>query len=541
MDFWIWINYPLNIQRHLDVIYTDFMTITMDKTSKEDSLDIFCVPIEWLYQYSLNETSNSTAYEIINELGASYVKDSKSDIACKWVYVRCGFDLKNNKMYLNDLPESNLKVPQLYSISNQEQTNFPFQMKKFYENDEFVELKLNNFFSETKKLFIYMRNLNIFREYIPQKITTKYWNLYTISDFSDFSQLLFSVPFTATKKDSSFNTYYFYSYNFYTRKGGNNDEPEIKKHTLILKTEVTDLKPPRNFQRLNFLELNKQSKQCDHLFIDMDNINCGGNRKYCFDDNKPFSCKNDCLLDINSLNCNQSCPIGYMHPPRDANNTPISGLYCSEQCSQGSSNCPSEKELVADIDGGFTCDNNNYYELYFNCYHKEDIINIHTGGLFFSETLQSKTIIIDLKQTYSSYAISAWIYYDKRLKQNDNDYLVFMTDTLKIKKNKIIGNNINMEPSDKFDEKNWNHMFLSYEYKTGYSGYKVHLTFKNQIYKNNPTDVNSGNDLNQIYFCRKETYCTDKWVNAFYKDIRIFDIRRSNRYSAFMFEHYGLD
>jgi hypothetical protein len=84
------------------------MTISMDKTNQEDALDIFCIPIEWLYNFTRSDNYELTASQYINDvLGAFHMKDSKIKIASKWIYVRCGFDLKSSKMYLNDL--NNLK------------------------------------------------------------------------------------------------------------------------------------------------------------------------------------------------------------------------------------------------------------------------------------------------------------------------------------------------------------------------------------------------------------------------------------------------
>ena len=92
-------------------------------------------------------------------------------------------------------------------------------MKKFYEYDDFLRLKFKNFLNVTniQETFIYLRNLNLFKEYIPQHIQTKYWtfpDLLILNKY--FPQLLFSIPFKA--KYVSRGNYTFSTYNYYPRR-----------------------------------------------------------------------------------------------------------------------------------------------------------------------------------------------------------------------------------------------------------------------------------------------------------------------------------
>ena len=587
MDYWIWINYPLNLKKHLDIIYTDFMTISMDKTNQEDGIDIFCVPIEWLYNFSKADNYELTASQYINDiLGAFHMKDSKIKIASKWIYVRCGFDLRRSKMYLNDLSEVSLEIPQMYSLSNVKQNNFPFHMKKFYKYDDFLEIKLKNFqnVSKISETFIYMRNLNLFREYIPQKIQTKYWTFSdTLNLHHFFPQLLYSIPFKAKWVNNA--KYTFSTFNYYDRKQDgtvNDNYVEISTNSLNLVGSFSsiaepyrNLHPIRNFQRLNFNSLTKNTLQeaitCDQETFQ--NIKCDiTGSQYCFDDNKPLLCKTNettdypFMLDINKLVCNKYCPEGYMHPPRDANNGVLQGLYCSEKCPDDSY-CPSQRDVYQNIEQ-FTCNLLNFYELYYNCYEINNAINLNSGGLLFSSNLKSKTIILDLKNTYESYAISAWIYADKRVKyllDNPENYLktienysIFLMDNFQIKYNEteLIKNgskllNEKYNNIDKFDLNNWNHFFFAWEKMFSNKGYRLHITFQNKIYSRDSNIYNTTfRPLTKIVFCNEDK--TDfssinfgkvceytKWLDSFYRDIRIFNILESNLFAAFMNHQYA--
>ena len=60
----------------------------------------------------------------------------------KWIYVRYAFNLDSSKEYLNDLPESNLRVPQIYTT----QTEMAFHMKKYYGRNGTTHLYFQNFY-----------------------------------------------------------------------------------------------------------------------------------------------------------------------------------------------------------------------------------------------------------------------------------------------------------------------------------------------------------------------------------------------------------
>ena len=140
------------------------MTITLND-STDKSLNYHCFPLEYIYKvYPKTDKADI-------DLFASkypYVKDTKSNIDSKWVFVRCAYSVDLNKMYINSQPEVSIPAPQFYDTFT-----YPdeFHYRKFYNNwnrNYGAALRINNI-----NLFstqVYIRNLNVYREYIPNTV-----------------------------------------------------------------------------------------------------------------------------------------------------------------------------------------------------------------------------------------------------------------------------------------------------------------------------------------------------------------------------------
>ena len=165
---------------------------------------------------------------------------------------------------MNDLPDSNIKVAQIYT----DQTGMAFHMKRFYGTNTMTYLYFNNFYdplteeqkANKKNITIYIRNFNIFREYMPQNIITKYYNLHMINEPTQFPQLLLSFPFSGITSTGD-DDFSMQGYNYFIRKENGevieNNGVETTNYNLHIDTKVYDVKtfrPPRNFWRLNLLD-----------------------------------------------------------------------------------------------------------------------------------------------------------------------------------------------------------------------------------------------------------------------------------------------
>ena len=194
MDFWIWISDTSVLSDanvNMNIVYKDFMALTL--RCFPDGLRIYATPIEWLYEYPTyteDKTSKEEALyykdhmkgnktedivRFLTNIVGSYddvtLQDLVRNATSNWVYIRYAFNLDSSKHYLNDLPESNIKVAQIYT----DQTGMAFHMKRFYGTNTMTYLYFNNFYNplteeqkaDKKNITIYIRNFNIFREYMP--------------------------------------------------------------------------------------------------------------------------------------------------------------------------------------------------------------------------------------------------------------------------------------------------------------------------------------------------------------------------------------
>lgn len=107
------------------------------------------------------------------------------------------------------------------------------------------------------------------------------------------------------------------------------------------------LAPPRNFWRMNFLDINKQFGDIDLNPSNVISLVCSAsNFMYCYDDNKVFSCNLNYYLNpyasttspASTGECKNECPVNYMRFPLDYN---FNGRgYCIAQCDTNSQTCP---------------------------------------------------------------------------------------------------------------------------------------------------------------------------------------------------------
>ena len=628
MDFWIWIS-DADILRdsktNMNIVYKDFMAITLRCT--QDGLKIFATPLEYLYEYpTINENKKNTniykthvqtmrekdTVDFLTNIVGSYKKVTLEDIiinpTSNWVYIRFAFNLDSSKMYLNDLPESNLKITQIFT----DQTEMPFHMKKFYGTHDMTYLYFQNFYHplseqkerEGKNITIYLRNLNIFREYMPQNIITKYYNLHLIDSPLIFPQLMVSFPFSGLTKTEQNRKYKMKGYNYYVRqrKTGivleeKSEAPKITEYELELDRNIYTLRPPRNFWRLNLLDLNKQPENCEfQKYIDLE---CNSPSDTCFEDNKPFICEDGTderpyYLDINNLKCQQFCEFGYMHPPRYSSKN--KRLYCSHLCDTGSKQCPSDDYKYIDIYTNFLC-SNNFFNLYYKCFNKEESLNnADFGGIFFSKFLRTPSIFINLEKEYLEFAIDFWYFPDNRFRNmrypdpDDRNYnpldhqkpssekerIIFLSDCCKViygsegSSNGMIQFFVGESTSSRsaennIDPLNWNHFVLTYFHSLQNNIYTYYLTFRNnQFYKGGSNieinyynwDAPSNVVLSQIIFCnydenlqvgknilRKECEKAE-WLDGFYRKLQIFDLTYTTKHAIFFshqFEDDGIN
>jgi hypothetical protein len=173
MDFWTFMHDPSTFTtKTINIIFKDFLTVSIVPNNTVD-LDVYCVPIEWLYpiQGSTTKvafTAKLTGYRYCqtapcpaNPYNPTYHQQTQSSVVSKWFFTRCAFNLELGKTYMNQNVEQVLKVPQQYTVEN----TFPWHQKKFYKATDTVSFRIEGHNGSGSE--VYFRNFNIFKEYIP--------------------------------------------------------------------------------------------------------------------------------------------------------------------------------------------------------------------------------------------------------------------------------------------------------------------------------------------------------------------------------------
>ena len=523
IDLWFFIHNTAQLNNQLGIIsYEDFLSIAFSRNATNTNLDVHCIPIEYAYpilgtntRTALNTLLNTT-YQITNP--SNFLTYTYTNASSKWNHLRCAFSFATATHFINDTMASILATPQMYNT----QTNFGSFMKKFYRMDDNVDLTIQNFNSFPTSF--YLRNLNIFREYMPYStIGLKYFNIHTITSMEDFPQLLFSVPFD----NVSFDTKNFTVYDFSTLDGS-----LINTNTYNLTASTNNFKPKRNFYRLNLLPFN--TDYTDTELKTTAAIPCSAPRSHCSSSQVPFNCIADNYLDITALTCANNCPSGYMR-------LPTAYLYkrreyCVMQCSVGA-NCASSNAFYKDITV-FNCDT-GAVTFSYNCYPQNS--SQAGGSLQFSRLFNTHNIEIDLNAFYTRFAIDVWVFRDSLAEPNltaGEELMILLTNSV------AVSYDVNNSNFNVYSDFGAGTVRLTVNETWQHGRWLRFLLFNAELPTTNTTDMHfstvddlarDGNNfvnypgsetLSHIYFCNDDTEITAcagvTWANAYYKNLRIW-------------------
>ncbi len=99
MEFWMFVASPKLIEyRFANIIYKDFMVISLMPETGENLMNVYCIPLEFIYKFPddsiLIEQVVNNFNDFINKtLEAPYLKEKIEDSASKWFYVRCAYNI----------------------------------------------------------------------------------------------------------------------------------------------------------------------------------------------------------------------------------------------------------------------------------------------------------------------------------------------------------------------------------------------------------------------------------------------------------------
>jgi hypothetical protein len=507
----------------LSIVIKDFLSIAFFQSSTTTSIDMHCIPMENLY--SLNGNKLKSLFSVPN---GQYTSDTITTASSKWLFIKCAYSYNHNQMYINSVTPKTLNVPNYYGTNNS-----LTYLKKFYRKGDVTTMTLKGFnYLQTE---IYIRNLNLFSEYLPQSMDLKYHNLHKLSSMDDFPQFLFSLPLDDLSQDGTppikTGTTTFYDFS-------NQDGSTKKTSTVTLVFSGTSLRPPRNFKRIKFLNPNLKYSNVD--LSTTSSITCGSNRKYCWDDNKAFSCNTGYHLNIATFACATSCPAGFTRLPQLKNS--LSSSYCNYSCPTGGT-CPSTNSQLISLNSNFSC-TASYYRAFYQCFSTTTYSS--NSAVQFSGTLKTRSILIDLLTTKTNFIIEMWIHPDlmyQNVPPITNSY-VLLTENHQIyydvnsKNYKLSvassGSTKTYDISENLYYYGWNHVILSNVLVNSGADTKLQVSFNNNFFSSTANSIGylAGTTIPTRYicFCNIDTgvnccgmTTSITWMDIWIKDLRVWD------------------
>ena len=544
MEFWFYVESADDFREGLNLIYEDHMTISSQVHNIDDTdLDVYCFP--QAYRDHLDDVFGEKLYqrykETQNKAGYTYVNGLS-----QWNYVRCAYSFDLLKYYINDETPKSIE-PEIYFESYENDKPFKMFMKNL------VKLKIN--LSKDNFARTIIQTINIYRDYIPQSIQTKYVQMdqYITNIFENpYYPIAFSVSFPDNYDIITDKLKYYVSdYDIYPET----DSLEHFLGDIELKSYKTyPIYSP--FKQCGYGQIYVPEKlSCRSI---MTPNTCDKVKTFCIDNNKFFWCPYGKYLDVNELKCDKDCPEGYTRPPdiRDGY-----GMCYINAAEKHYSKYP---RFNADLKKGF-------YETKFECEDGYTLVNyncipndkISTSGLYFSSKYKFSNLIASynkLSVPITNYYVDFWFLFDLsgeyrfNIPDDNNRYTIFIAYPHFITryKGKIQYNNgyilldyYDVISVDEIKYK-WNHVVIeNYQIdgKTAADTFKYLNIYWNNDY-NNPKfslKINNANSyaLSQIAFCHEDndeysicnlglnamTYkvFAPLWDDAYYKDIKVWN------------------
>ena len=544
MEFWFYVESADDFTKGMNLIYEDHMTIsTLANSIDAHNLEVYCFP--QAFRDHLDDIFGENITKRYEEAENKYGYTFENGFS-KWNYVRCSYSYDLLKYYINDETPKDIN-PEIFF--NHFSNDKPFKM--FMNN--LVKFKINSSKDNFARYII--QTINIYRDYIPQNINTKYVKMdqYITNSFENpYYPLLFSVNFPQNYDIITDKLkYYVTDYDI-------NPEKSYLEHFLAdieLKSYKTyPLYDP--FKLCNYGQTyNETSRICRSI---MQPNNCDKEKTFCIDTEKFFWCPSGQYLDINELKCNKDCPEGYTRPPDIRDGYGMCYIKASEK------NYDIYPHLNSDLKqenykSNFSCID-GYTLVHYNCIPNEKVAN---SGLYFSSKYKFSNLIASYNKLgvpIANYYVDFWFLFDLteeyrfNIPDDKQRYTIFIAYPHFITRfqNKIQYNNgfvlleyydiINVE-----DIKNkWNHVVLeNYQVdgKTAADTFKYINIYWNNDY-NNPLLSLKVNNINsyalaQIAFCHEmnDAYSicnlgldavtykvfTPYWDDAYYKDIKVWN------------------
>ena len=552
MDFWFYVESADDFTKGFNIIFEDHIAISSFATSTTDTdITVYCFP-----QAYRNNLLNVFGDDILSRYNVAQntISDTYSNGYSKWNYVRCAYSYDLQKYYLNNV-ENDLQKEIFFSNPSNKRNEKGFKM--FMKN--LVKVIMN--VSRDNYTRIFLQTLNIFRDYIPKNIITKYIKMkeYIVSITDNYYYpLLFSVDFP-NDYDIITNRlkYYITDYDYI---------PQTEQYLNSFMTNIFSrsystypvYEPFLECGVGKILKINDNIPYCDYI---LSPDNCNAINTFCLDTNKFFWCGKNTYLNINDFTCNSNCPSGYTRPS-DINDG--YGMCYIPASDLNYNNYPTSHDDLAV----------NTYENKIECASGYTLVNYHciqntqNTALYFNNKYYFTNAIATFNTLLiKNYYVDFWIMFDlsesyrySDFENDENRYYIFIAfphiisrykDKIQYSNGYVVNNYTDIISINSILYQ-WNR-FVIENYVV--QGVNLATTFKYvNIYLNNNYEqasmslrINNDNDfsISQIAFCSgtndKWSSCTVGltsgnykifqdiiWEDAYYKDIIVWNRDSTN-------------
>ena len=514
----------------------------------------FSENIDFNFKFSVNS--------LIITCGKNEGDEMLTNALNSWFFVKCAvsFDHENDKQNYLYIKYFDKNVPQFKYITKRNnaaslnRTNCGHDFKKYYEPDDYISLhfyKFNKLDHDEYACNVYMKQLVLFREFLPEPYDNKYFSVEKLfTSTLELPEVLFIIPFDELKKESNKYKVKCYSY-----------PQHIEENEITLSPrEGSDfnLYPPKLFKRLNLLEKNKKFLSTDLIEIEDVSFN-PDNTLLASYDNIPLSCIDNYFLSFTSNSdetnpdnyvgfCELSCQNGY---------SMVFGLgdrkgFCNKQCNNAvlhEKTCINNGADLLLLQSKFECDN-NYYNIFYRCESRnpnDQKINI----FYYDPHYSPANIVIDVRHYFlKSYIIEFWYHYADCGRITSG--YIFYSNQVQIKKVESSYNVYTtahgVRTAIPISEKRWNHLVIEVYYDPReVRNNKTKVYVQIDLDSESPIEIDKSENpypLDYVYFCNgRRSSCNNielDWFCGYYKNLRLFNGVSSQRHVTFRYdEFYG--
>ena len=524
-------------------------------------------PDEETYAFLNNSFSDNINIEFKFSTNKLNIRCTNVDIDITNVYLNTWFFIKCAIKYDHDTfqDKNSLYIKafnpgtgsSFYSEKQDNTQSAPYQkcnheFKKYFEPDDFISLNFLNFggLKKTNEIcHVYIKQLVLFREFLPEPYDNKYFNMEKLISGStiELPEILFIIPFDELKKQNNLYKIRTYSYQ------GNVEVNDIILSPKESGTSFT-LYPPKLFKRLDLLNKNKEYTSPDLINTQDINIPTDSKILIAARTGVPLTCEDYYFLNYNyGININDpSTYSGTCVENCDSNTTTILfGLgdtkgFCNRKC-DGNTNCVYKGEDLINLQEKYSC-KNGFYNMFYYCEteaKKDSSKNI----FYYDPNYSPGNIVLDLRlHNLKSYIIEFW-YFTENCGKITSGY-IFYTDQIQLKKVETSYNVYttahDIRGAFTIHEGYWNQIVLEVYYDPRADRNKKTKVYIQTNYNSGYADLvdESENDykLNYIYFCNgRRASCNNldlNWYCGYYKNLRLFNGNMAQRHVTFRYDDF---